>query len=84
MGACVARSMSMKKKLSGSGFQTNGLVSPGLVLTLSIFRLNSKPDPFSGVKSREKAEMRRILAVGPVPGRMFEETFQLVLVRPAP
>ena len=36
MGACVSRSESIKKKLFGAGFQTNGLVSPGLVLTLII------------------------------------------------
>ena len=42
---------------------------------------NSIPDPFSGVKSFEKAEMRRVLIVA-VP-RMFAETFQLPLVSPA-
>ena len=54
-----------------------------MLLTLSILRLNSVPDPFSGVKSCEKAEMRRVL-IGPVPGRMLAETFQLVPVSPAP
>jgi hypothetical protein len=54
-----------------------------LLLTLSILRLNSVPDPFSGVKSFEKADMRRVLIVpGPVL-RMFAETFQLVAVSPA-
>ena len=73
----------MKKKLSGAGFQTNGLVSPGVLLTLSILRLKSSPDPFSGVKSSEKADMRRVLSVpGPVL-RMFAETFQLLPVSPA-
>jgi hypothetical protein len=74
----------MKIKLSGSAAQTNGLISPGVLLTLSILRLNSVPDPFSGVKSFEKADIRRVLIVpGPVL-RMFEETFQLTLVSPAP
>ena len=73
----------MKKKLSGSAAQTNGLISPGVLLTLSILRLNSVPDPFSGVKSCEKADMRRVLSV-PVPGRILAETFQLVAVSPAP
>ena len=73
----------MKIKLFGVGCQTNGLISPGVLLTLSILRLNSVPEPFSGVKSSEKAEMRRVLIVpGPVL-RMFEETFQLVAVSPA-
>ena len=75
---------SMKKKLSGAGFQVKGLMSPGVLLTRSIRRLKSVPIPFSGVKSSEKAEMRRVLVVpGPVL-RMFEETFQLVAVSPAP
>ena len=64
-------------KVIGAGCQTNGLVAPGVLLTLSILRLKSVPDPFSGVKSSEKADMRRVLSVpGPVL-RMFEETFQL-------
>src|SRR5205814_1431134 len=71
-------------KLSGASAQTNGLLaSGGLLLTLSILRLKSVPDPFSGVKSSEKADMRRVLSVpGPVL-RTFEETFQLVAVSPA-
>jgi hypothetical protein len=73
----------MKIKLSGSGRQTNGLIAPGVLLTLRICRLNSNPDPFSGVKSSEKADIRRILAVGPVPFRMFAETFQVLAVSPA-
>ena len=73
----------MKKKLSGDGSQTKGLVAPGVLLTLSILKLNSVPDPFSGVASSERAEMRRVLSVpGPVL-RMFEETFQLPPVSPA-
>jgi hypothetical protein len=74
----------MKMKLSGSGCQFNGLESGHEVATLSILRLNSNPDPFSGVKSSEKADMRRTLDIGPPPGRMFAETFQLVAVSPAP
>ena len=74
----------MKKKLSGAGFQTNGLVLPAVLLTLSILRLKSVPDPFSGVKSSEKAERRRVLSVpGPVL-RTLEETFQLLAVSPNP
>ena len=84
MGTCDPRLSSMKKKLFGSAAQTNGLVSPGVLLTLSILRLNSIPIPFKGVKSSEKAEMRRVLVVpGPLL-RMLEETFQLVEVSPAP
>ena len=73
----------MKIKLSGAGCQINGLVLPGVLLTLSILRLNSNPDPFSGVKSSEKAETRRILIPVAGIGRMFAETFQLVAVSPA-
>ena len=81
---CDPRLSSMKKKLSGGCFQTRGLMSPGVLLTRSILRLKSVPIPFSGVKSSEKAEMRRVLVVpGPVL-RIFEETFQLVPVSPDP
>ena len=72
----------MKKKLSGACAQINALVSPGLLLTLSILRLNRVPDPFRGMKSSENADMRRVLIVPP-PGRMFAETFQLLAVSPA-
>ena len=73
----------MKIKLFGGCFQTRGLMSPGVLLTRSIRRLNNVPIPFSGVMSSEKAEIRKVLIVpGPVL-RMFEETFQLVPVRPA-
>src|ERR1700674_2992975 len=73
----------MKIKLAGAGFQTNGLVAPGVLLTRSILRLKSVPIPFSGVKSFEKAEMRRVfIAPGPVL-RTLPDTFQLTAVRPA-
>ena len=67
--------------MSGSGFQTNGLVAPGVPLTLTILRLNSVPDPFSGMKSFEKAERRSVL-VGPGPGRTCPDTFQFPEVSP--
>ena len=73
----------MKIKLSGSGFQTNGLIAPCVLLTLTILRLNNVPDPFIGVKSSERADMRRVFIVpGPVL-RMAAPTFQLVAVSPA-
>ena len=73
----------MKLKLSGGAAQTKGLVSPGVLLTRSILRLNSVPAPSSGVKSSEKADTRSVLSVpGPVL-RTFEETFQLLAVSPA-
>ena len=71
-----------EEKLSGSGFQTNGDVGPAVVLTLSILRLNNNPDPFSGVKSSEKADIRRVLIPVAGIGRMFAETFQLLAVSP--
>ncbi len=79
----VPKSASMKIKLFGSAAQINGVVAPGVLLTRSILRLKSVPDPFSGVKSCEKADMRSVL-IGPAPGRMFAETFQLLAVSPAP
>ena len=38
-GGLMFRSPSMKIKLSGSGFQTKGVVAPGVLLTLVMFRL---------------------------------------------
>ena len=82
-GSCVVRSVSMKIKLSGAGFQTNGLIAPGVLLTLTILRLNNVPDPFNGVLSCEKADMRRVLIVpGPLLV-MFPATIQLLAVSPA-
>ena len=73
----------MKMKLSGTGLQTNELMSPGLLLTRSIRRFSSVPDPLSGVTpSFTKAEMRRVLLVpGPVL-RMLAATVHPVPVRP--
>jgi hypothetical protein len=82
-GSCESLSVSAKIKLCGAGFQTNGLVAPGLLLTLTILRLNNVPDPFNGVLSCEKADMRRVLSV---PGPlliMFPATAQLLEVSPA-
>ena len=84
MGACCPRLSSMKIKLFGGWAQANGLVAPCVLPTRSILRLNNVPIPFSGVKSSEKADMRKVLIVpGPVL-RIFEETFQLVPVSPDP
>jgi hypothetical protein len=71
----------MKKKSSGGGSQINGLTAPGVLLTLSILMLKSVPDPFSGVKSFEKAEIFSVL-IGPGPGRTLPVTFQLLPVSP--
>ena len=43
------------------------MLAPGVLLTLVMFRLKRVPEPESGVKSFEKAEMRRVL-IGPPPG----------------
>jgi hypothetical protein len=48
-----------------------------------MFRLNKTPEPERGVKSFEKAEIRRV-RIGPLPGRMLPDTFQFVAVRPVP
>jgi hypothetical protein len=76
------RLLSIKKKLSGGAAQTNGLISPGVLLTRSIRSSNSVPDPDNGVKSFEMAEIRSVL-MGPVPGRTAADTFQLPPVSPA-
>ena len=73
---------SIKKKLSGGAAQTKGLIAPAVLLTLSILNSNSVPDPESGVKSFEMADMRSVL-IGPGPGRIFAATFQLPAVSPA-
>ena len=75
MGTIEFKSPSMKRKLSGSGFQVSGVFAPAVLLTLRILRLYSTPDPFSGMKSSAKADTRRVL-IGPAPGRMFAVTFQ--------
>ena len=50
----------MKIKLSGSAAQVSGVLAPGVLLTLSILRLNSVPEPDSGVKSmREGRQAER-------------------------
>ena len=77
------KSWSMNSKSLGAGLQINGLVAPGVPLTLSILRLKSKPEPLSGVKSSEKADIRNVFTVpGPVL-IMFALTLKLVPVRPA-
>jgi hypothetical protein len=74
---------SIQKNCLGGGAQTNGLVAPAVLLTRSIRSSNKVPDPDSGVKSFDKADMRRVLIVpGPVL-KMPAETFQLPAVSPA-
>jgi hypothetical protein len=82
-GSCVARSVSAKIKLSGYGFQTNGLVAPGVLLTLIILRLNNVPNPFNGAISCEKADRRRVLIVPGPLSIMFPATIQVLAVSPA-
>src|ERR1700675_257509 len=66
VGTCEFRSASMKRKLCGSAAQTNGVVLPGVPLTLSILRLNSVPEQDSVMKWSEKANTRVVL-IGPGP-----------------
>ena len=67
----------------GDATQVRGVFAPGVLLTLVKFRLNKTPEPESGVKSFEKADMRRVL-IGPPPGITLPVTFQFVPVSPAP
>src|SRR3984893_18972663 len=81
-GAWGSRLESIKKKLFGSDAQVSAVLAPGVLLTLVMFRLNRVPEPDSGVKSFEMADMRRVL-IGPGPGRTMPATFQLLAVSPA-
>src|SRR5437667_5774745 len=78
-----SRLASMKKKSPGGAAQVSAVLAPGVLLTLVMFRLKRVPEPESGVKSFEKAEMRSVL-IGPPPATTFPDTFQLVAVSPAP
>jgi hypothetical protein len=83
LGTVVLSWSSINSKSSGDGFQFSGLIGPGVLLTRRMIRLNSVPDPLSGMKSSEKADIRRILTE---PGPlliMLPETFQLLAVTPA-
>src|SRR5436190_5278674 len=80
-GEWGSRLASMKIKSFGGATQVSGVFAPGVLLTLIMFRLNRVPEPESGVKSFEKAEMRRVL-IGPPPGITLPDTFQLEAVSP--
>ena len=45
IGAYCPPAALLKRKLFGDGLHTNEVVSPGVVLTLTILRLNSVPEP---------------------------------------
>src|SRR5215831_15552106 len=81
-GECEFRSASMKIKSFGDAAQVSAVLAPGVLLTRVMFRLNKVPEPESGVKSFENAEIRRVL-IGPPPGKTLPETFQFVAVSPA-
>ena len=78
------KSASMNSKSFGDPAQINGLVAPGVLLSLSMRILNNTPDPLSGViPSLEKADTRRVLSE-PGPGNVFAETVQPLAVRSVP
>src|SRR5436190_4360786 len=81
-GVWLSKFVSIKIKLFGGAAQVSAVLAPGVVLTLVMFRLNRVPEPASGVKSFEKADMRSVL-IGPPPGITFPDTFQLLAVSPA-
>jgi hypothetical protein len=83
-GLEVSSISEMNWKLLGSACQINALFAPGVPEIRTMFRLKSVPEPSNGVKSFEKAEIRRALVVPGPMFRMLEETFQLLAVRPAP
>jgi hypothetical protein len=80
-GAWGSRLVSIKIKSFGGAAQVRAVLAPGVLLTLIMFRLNRVPEPESGVKSFEKADMRKVL-IGPPPGITLPETFQLLAVSP--
>src|SRR5947207_12999314 len=80
-GVWLSRLVSIKIKLFGGAAQVSALFAPGVLLTLIMFRLDRVPEPESGVKSLEKADMRSVL-IGPAPGITLPDTFQLVAVSP--
>lgn len=82
-GGRVLRSTSIKMKSSGGAAQISGVLAPGVLLTLTMFRWYKVPEPDRGVKSCEKADTRRVL-MEPVPKSTFPDTFQLLPVSPAP
>src|ERR1044071_10158482 len=81
-GAWLSRLESIKIKLFSGGAQVSAVFVPGVLLTLVRFRLKRVPEPESGLKSFEKAEMRSVL-IGPPPGITLPNTFQLLAVSPA-
>ena len=72
----------MKIKFLGTGLQVSAVLVP-LPPSLTRFNWNRVPEPESGTKLFEKAEMRSVL-IEPVPGIMLLVTFQLLAVSPAP
>src|SRR5436190_1696487 len=69
----------------GGATQSNWVV-PANGLTRRVLNSNNAPSPDNGVRSSEKAEMRRVLiglAAGPGPGSTLPDTFQLPAVSPA-
>src|SRR5438046_863674 len=74
--------VSINTKSFGDAAHINSLLAPGTLLTRVRLRSNNMPDPESGVIPFETAEMCNVL-IGPPPGRIFPDTFQLLAVSPA-
>src|SRR5712692_3457083 len=82
LGACpVSVSLSKMTKFCGTSAHVSAVLAPAVLLTLVKFKSNSVPEPDSGVKSVEKAEMRNVLTA-PTP-KTFAEMVQLPEVSPA-
>ena len=86
-GRCTAGRLAVQisvdevKVIRGRG-QVKAVFAPAVLLTLVMFRWKRVPEPESGAKSFEKADMRSVL-IGPPPGRTLPDTFQLLAVSPA-
>jgi hypothetical protein len=82
-GDNVFRVVSTNSKSSGEPVQTRLLISPGVLLTLSIRKLKSVPYPEIGVLTSFTKALTRTVLNGPAPGRMFPATVHPGTVSPA-
>src|SRR2546426_9038389 len=80
-GACLLRFPSINTQLFGEAAHVSALLAPGVLLTRVKFKLNSVPEPDSGVVVVAFAETRSVL-VGPEPSTL-PETLQPLAVSPA-
>src|ERR1700675_309905 len=82
LGARLFEPVSINTKSSGDAAHMNSLLAPGTVVTPRVMlRLNNRPEPESGVRLFEEAEICNVL-IGPPPDTL-PDTVQLLAVSPA-